>query len=325
MSQPVFASLLADRFMDFVSFRRCGGADYCGRAKVLSYFDRFLCQQGFNNSYPTREILDCYLTSLNRLHPNTRANRLSVVRQFCSYLRQFEPHCYVPEPRARQGPKLSRTPHIFTHDEIKALLVAAHDLSPPGSLRPMTFSTLFGLLYTTGLRVGEAIALNLADVDLPQQRLYVHQSKFRKSRWVPMSPSTCSVLERYIQERTRIFPAAPQDPLFVNLQGRRFFRQIVYTAFRQALSRCGLRGGKGDRGPCIHDLRHSYACNRLLAWYRQERDVNALLPALATYLGHVSITYTQVYLRATAELLEMANQRFHNNFRQNVLQKGERT
>jgi site-specific recombinase XerD len=323
MSQPVLASPLADRFTDFITFRRSSGADYCGRAKVLSYFDRFLSQQGFKGSYPTREILDGYWTSLNRLHPNTRANRLSVVRQFCLYLRQFEPQGYVPEPAVRAGQKLSRTPHIFTNDEIKALLVAAQHLSPPGSLRPMTFYTLLGLLYTTGLRVGEAIALDLADVDLARQRLYIHRSKFHKSRWVPMSASTRAVLKRYIQERTRIFPATPQDPLFVNLQGRRLFLQMVYTAFRQALSRCGLRGGKGDPGPRLHDLRHSYACNRLAAAYRQGGDVNALLPALATYLGHVCITYTQVYLRATAELLEMANERFHNNFLQNVLKKGE--
>ena len=323
MNEPVFASLLADCFMDFVAFRRSGGADYCGRAKVLSYFDRFLCQQGFSCPYPTREIIDQYLTSLTRLNPNTRANRLAVVRQFCMYMRQFEPQCYVPEPTARTGPKLSRTPYIFTDDEIKALLVATHHLSPPDSLRPITFYTLFGLLYTTGLRVGEAIALDLADVDLARQRLYIQKGKFRKSRWIPISASICSVLQRYIQERTRIFPAAPQHPLFVNLQGRRFFRQIVYTAYRQALNRCRLRGGKGEQGPCIHDLRHSYACNRLAAAYRQGEDVNALLPALATYLGHVCITYTQVYLRATAELLEMANQRFHNNFLQNVLKKGE--
>jgi len=325
MSQPAFASVLANRFMDFVTFRRSSGADYSGRVKVLSYFDRFLSQQSFNGSYPSREILDGYWISLNHLHPNTRANRLSVVRQFCSYLLQFEPQCYVPEARARAGPKRSRTPHIFTDDEIKALLVAAHHLSPPRSLRPMTFYSMFGLLYTTGLRVGEAISLNLADVDLARPRLYVYRSKFRKSRWVPMSPSTCSVLQRYIQERTRLFPATPQDPLFVNLQGRRFFHQIVYRAFRQALSRCGLRGAKGDPGPRIHDLRHSYACNRLVVAYHQGEDVNALLPALATYLGHVCITSTQIYLRATAELLEMASQRFHNNFLENVLKKGKVT
>lgn len=115
-------------------------------------------------------------------------------------MRQFEPQFYVPEPTTRTGQKLSRAPYIFTDDEIKALLAAARLLSPPGSLRPMTFYTLFGLLYTTGLRVGEAIALDLADVDLAQQRIYVHKSKFRKSRWVPMSASTSSALQRYIQE-----------------------------------------------------------------------------------------------------------------------------
>ncbi len=324
MSEPVFASVLAERCMDCVTFRRAGGADYRARATVLGYFDRFLCQQGFDGPHPTRESIDRYWTSLSRLHPNTRSNRLSVVRQFCSYLRQFEPQCYVPEPRSRAGPTPSRTPHILTDDEIKALLVAARDLSPPGSLRPMACSTLFGLLYTTGLRVGEALALDLADVDLGRQRLYVQRGKFRKSRWVPISPSTGSVLERYIRERTRLFPAAPHEPLFVNLQGRRFFRQIVDTAFRQALSRGGLRGGKGAPGPCLHTLRHSYACHRLLTWSRQGRDVNALLPALATYLGHVCITYTQVYLRATAELLDMAHQRFHHNFRHNVLKQGDR-
>lgn len=323
MSQPAFASVLANRFIDFVTFRRSSGADYSGRAKALSYFDRFLSQQGFSDSYPSREILDGYWLSLNHLHPNTRANRLSVVRQFCSYMLQFEPQCYVPEPRAREGPKRYRTPHIFTEDEIRALLVAVHHLSPPASLRPMTFYTLFGLLYTAGLRVGEAIALNLADLDLARPLLYIHKSKFRKSRWVPVSPSACSVLQHYIQERTRLFPAAPEDPLFINLQGRRLFLQVVHKAFRQALRRCGLRGGKGNPGPRIHDLRHSYACNRLAAAYRRGEDVNALLPALATYLGHVCITYTQVYLRATAELLEMANQRFHNNLLQNVLKKGE--
>ena len=323
MNEPVFSSLLADRFRDFITFRRSGGSDYRSPAKVLSYFDRFLCHQGFSGSYPSREILDHYLTSLNHLNANTRISRLSTVRQFCMYLRQFEPKCYVPEVKTRKGRKLSRIPHIFTDDEIKALLLAARDLSPPGSLRPMTFYTLFGLLYTTGLRVGEAIAMDLADVDLDRQRLYVHSSKFRKSRWVPVAPSTCSVMQSYIQERVRIFPAGAQDPVFVNLQGRRFFHQIVYTAYRQALNRCGLRGGKGDPGPRIHDLRHSYACNRLAAAYRQVQDVNALLPALATYLGHTCISHTQLYLRATADLLEMANQRFHKNFLHNVLKKGE--
>ncbi len=164
MTQPVFASVWADRFMHFVAFRRSEGADYRARAQVLSYFDRFLCQQGFDGPYPTREIIDQYRSSCNHLHPNTRSSRLSVVRQFCSYLRQFEPQCYLPEPESRAEQKPSRTPHIFSDNEIKALLAAAHDLSPPSSLRPLTFYTLFGLLYTTGLRIGEAMALNMVDL-----------------------------------------------------------------------------------------------------------------------------------------------------------------
>jgi integrase len=130
-------------------------------------------------------------------------------------------------------------------------------------------------------------------------------------------------LGRYIERRSALFPARPQDPVFVHLRGGRFFHQTVHSAFRQALCRCGLRGGKGSAGPRIHDLRHAFACNRLLEWYRQGRNVNSLLPALATYMGHTCISYTQTYLHATPELMQVANERFHHNFRINVLTQGD--
>jgi integrase len=323
MKTSIFASVLADRFTEFVALRRAGGADYRGRAQVLSYFDRFLCQEHFQGCYPNRAILDRYVRSLNRLHPNTRINRLSVVRQFCAHLRQYQPHCHVPEPGLGTRRTPSQTPHLFSEGEIQRLLAAARQLSPSGSLRPQTSYTLFGLLYTTGLRVGEALALNLADIDLAQQRLYVHRGKFGKSRWVPLSGSTCRALERYLHERIGLLPATSADPFFVNLNGRRLCHQTVYSAFRQALRRCGLRGGKGDPGPHPHHLRHSYACQRLLIWYGQGKNVNALLPALATYLGHVCVTSTQVYLRATTPLLEKAQQRFHQHFLHHVLNPGQ--
>ena len=217
-----------------------------------------------------------------------------------------------------------RIPHIYTKDEIKALLKAARDLPPSGSLKPRTYSTLFGLLYTTGLRCGEAFALNLGDVDLRQKLLLVRKGKFGKSRWVPISPSTSVALQCYIEERSCVAAAAAEDPLFLTLSGRRLYHTNVDLAFRQVLTRCGLRGGKGCPGPRMHDLRHTFACTRLLKWYREGKDVQLLLPALATYLGHVKVSSTQVYLRATAELLEEANQRFLKNFRQNILEKGNK-
>jgi integrase len=166
--------------------------------------------------------------------------------------------------------------------------------------------------------------LNLGDVDLRQKLLFVRKGKFGKSRWVPISLSTSVALQRYIQQRSRVAAAAAEDPLFLTRGGRRLYHTNVDLAFRQVLTRCGLRGGKGCPGPRMHDLRHTFACTRLLKWYREGKDVQLLLPALATYLGHVKVSSTQVYLQATAELLEEANQRFLKNFRQNILEKGNK-
>ncbi len=321
MKNHDFVSVVADRFSDYVTFRRLGGVQPKRQIGLLRFFDRFLDQGGFEGRWPTPEVIEGYMATTQHLHPGTRANRFSVVRQFCRYLRQFEPQCFVPEKMLFRRP--SYLPHIFSDSEVKAVLQSALQLPPVDSLRPKTYFTLFGLLYTTGLRCGEAFALNLSDVDLKQNLLFIHEGKFGKSRWVPVSPSTSAALQRYAKHRERIDPALAESPFFVTRSGRRLYQTDVTMAFRQTLMRCGLRGGKGCPGPRLHHLRHSFACNRLLAWYREGKDVQALLPTLATYLGHVKITSTQVYLQATAELREEANQRFLKNFRQNISPKGD--
>ena len=323
MKNPDFLSVLAHPFSDFVEFRRSGGVDSYTQIQMLRPFDRFLDQEGFPGPWPTRDVVERYIDTAKHLHPGTRANRFSVLRQFCRYLRMFEPECFVPEQMLLRERRPSRVPHIYSEPEIKDILTVARELPPSTSLRPKTYYTLFGLLYTTGLRGGEAFALNLSDADLDQNLLFIGKGKFGKSRLVPISPSTSEVLQRYIEQRTLVAPAAPEHPVFITPNGRRLYHTNVDRAFRQVLKKCGLRGGKGCPGPRIHDLRHTFACTRLLAWYREGKDVNALLPALATYLGHVKISSTQVYLRATAELLEEANQRFLDNFRQNISAKGQ--
>ena len=324
MTNLDFLSVLASRFSGFVVFRRLGGVDPRRQTQLLKFFDRFLYQGGFQGPWPTRDVVERYVATTQHLHPGTRGNRLSVVRQFCRYLRQFEPECYVPLRRLVEERRPARIPHIYTENEIRALLKAARDLPSPGSLRPKTYATLFGLLYTTGLRCGEAFALNLGDVDLRRKLLFIREGKFGKSRWVPISPSTSEALQNYIRERAGVAPATAERPLFLTSTGRRVYHSNAEFAFRKVLTQCGLRGGRGCVGPRMHDLRHSYACTRLVKWYREGKDVQTLLPALATYLGHVRISSTQVYLRATAELLEEAKERFLHNFRQNVLGKGEK-
>ena len=322
MSELPFLSALGPRFSDFLAFRRVGGIDSKSDRELLRYFDRFLAQQGFRGPWPTREVITAYLASIGHLNPRTQENRLSLIRQFCRYLGQFEPQCFVPEDLLPRRPPRSRDAYLFSETEIQAILQAARALPPPGSLRPKTCATLFGLLYTTGLRCGEAFALNLSEVNLADRVLFIQKGKFGKSRWVPISASTAGALERYLEERSRAAPPTPQSPLFITRNAGRLYHTTVERAFRQVLERCGLRGGKGCPGPRLHHLRHSFACNRLLAWYREGKDVNALLPVLATYLGHVSIASTQVYLHASAALLEQASARFHENFRHNIAPRG---
>jgi integrase len=322
MKPGEFVSTLADRLSDYLAFRRLGGIESSHHAQLLRGFDRFAHEHGFQGSRPTRLVIEQYLASIQHLQPGTRANRLSVVRQFCRYLQQFDPPCFVPEPAMVRLVRPVRVAHIYSRAEIQAIVQAAWQLPPPGSLRAHTYATLFGLLYATGLRCGEAFALNLDDVDLDAQRLFIARGKFGKSRWVPIASSTAEALRRYRDARLRAVPACPHGPFFVMRSGRRLYHTNVDHNFRQVLQHCGLRASKGCPGPRLHHLRHTYACTRLLEEYREGKDVNALLPALATYLGHVNVSATQVYLHATAALLDQANQRFAVHFHQHIRPMG---
>jgi integrase len=255
MHDPVYTSALADRFSQFVAYKRLGGTDYHSPTRLLGYFDRFLHQEKFQGSWPTRQIIQRYGATSKGLSPGSRENRFSVVRQFCRYLRQFEPDCYVPDEILPRRRRPDRIPYIFKETDISAMLAAALDLPPHDSLRPKTYSTLFGLLYTTGMRCNEAFSLNLDDVDLDGNLLFIRKGKFGKSRWVPLSPSTAVALQDYIRKRTKVAPASAELPLFLTSTGRRVYHTNADLAFRQVLTRCGLRGGKGCLGPRMHDLR----------------------------------------------------------------------
>lgn len=228
----------------------------------------------------------------------------------------------MPERQRGTRSENARPHHLYTVTEIQRLMAAAGQLPPAASLRPQTYRTLLGLLSSTGLRIGEAFALNLEDFHEDQQSLYIAQGKFRKARWVPLSPSTHDALRQYVQRRQRSIPNTPDAPLLVNLRGRRLCHPTVYHTFRQLLRQCGIEHHPHS-GPRIHDFRHAFAVQRLLAWYRDGLDVNARLPWLATYLGHVNIQSTQVYLQATAELLQEVDRRFHDHYRQHIQSSGE--
>lgn len=314
-------SCLAKQIDNFIQLRRLSGTEYRSQTQRLRYFDSFLVKQGWSEQRITREIIDRYQESLEMLAPNTRSNRLSVVRQFCEYLSRTDPHTYVPERMQTIQSFQVFQPYIFTLEQIRNLTAAALSLLPPGSLRPHTYRTLLGLLYSTGVRIGEALALNLEDFHEAEERLYIAQGKFRKARWVPLSSSTCRALLRYLELRLLRDPQSPDSPLFLNERKRRLARVTVCHTFGRLLKQCGIPHDK-RRGPRLHSLRYTFAVHRLLAWYRDGQDINARLPLLATYMGHVNIESTRVYLRPTAELLGEVGNRFRRHYLQHVDPKG---
>ncbi|ALC16221.1 putative phage integrase [Desulfuromonas soudanensis] len=316
-----FHSALAPQIRNFISLRQLSGTDYQSQALLLSYFDRFLVEEKFEASCITPQITDRYLLTLSHLAPRVQSNRFCVVQQLCRYLLRHDPLTYVPEPIRVIASQAAHQPYIYNQREIGALLAAAAELRPPGSLRPLTYRTLLGLLYSTGIRIGEALALNLENFLCAEERLYIVEGKFRKARWVPLSTTTCQALQQYLDRRLRIKPRSPDSPLLLNQRSRRLHHVTVNLTFRQLLRRCAIPHNE-HAGPRIHDLRHTFAVHRLLAWYRDGQDVNARLPWLATYLGHVDIHSTQVYLRATPELTEEVARRFHDYYLQQIQTNG---
>jgi site-specific recombinase XerD len=321
MSLGKLHSFLAVQIQNFINLRRLSGTDYQSQVQLLGYFDRFLFERHLNEPRITREITDAYQKSLLHLVPRTRSNRFCVVRQLCQYLARNDPYGYVPEPLRVIPSQGTHPPYIYSHSEIQALLTAASKLSPATSLRPHTYRTLLGLLYSTGIRIGEALALNREDFQSAEQRLYIAQGKFRKARWVPLSASTSQVLQQYLHKRLLMGPCSPNSPLFLNQRSRRLDHCTVHQTFHYLLRQCGIRYSKLT-GPRIHDLRHTFAVERLLAWYRDGQDLNARLPWLATYMGHVEVHSTQVYLQATPELIAQVHQRFHNYYLNQVKSQG---
>ncbi len=317
MSVWKLCSSLAAPMEAFIALRRVSGTDYCGQAQLLGDFDRFLVEAKLNPSRLTREITDRYQETLARLAPLTQANRLCVLKQFSEYLARTDAFSYVPEPPCRSSMHTVHTPYIFSLSQVRALLKAASLLSPPGSLRPLTYVTLLGLLYSTGIRIGEARALTLENFHAGEGRLYIAAGKFHKARWVALSGSSCRALERYVERRMCRQPCAPDSPLFINERRQPLKHVTVNHLFHHLLQHAGIPRHR-DTGPRVHDLRHTFAVHRLLEWYRDGADVNARLPWLATYMGHVTIQSTQVYLHATPELIEHVERRFHGYYLQHV-------
>lgn len=231
------------------------------------------------------------------------SRRLAMVRGFARYLQAIDPAHEVPPTRLLSGRSARPIPFLYSDDDIATLMAAARALTPAGW--GATVEVIIGLLWATGMRIGEVLRLDVDDLDVDTQALTVHLAKFGRSRLVPITPSTTRALSAY---RAGL-PATPTNPaMFVTPAGRRVRYQRFNLAFVALVDEAGITTTAGKR-PRAHDARHSFAVRTLTGWYRDGLDVHALLPRLSTYLGHVEPASTYWYLTAAPELMALAADR----------------
>jgi len=306
---------LQTRINDYLAERRRLGFELRSWDAFLAGFARFVASRHHQGPLTVELMTDWIRQGKGgRGSPGTWARRLEKLRLFVRYLKQFEPDTEVPD-ESIFGPVPGRVaPHIYRDEEIVELLAAARQLGPHGSVRAATFETLFGLMASTGLRVSEAIHLRDADVDLKRGILTIRQTKFAKSRQVPIHPSTLEALSRYRRQRAQHVPTTADMPFLIGSRGRRLGQPLgerqAHRVFNELRDSLGWVNRGAHAAPRLHDLRHTFAVRRMMRWHAEGADVDQQMLALSTYMGHAEIFYTYWYLTAVPELMALAGDKF---------------
>lgn len=309
--QTSLTSAVAPVIVSYLTLKQALGRQYDAEGRVLAHIDRFLAAR---TADLTPDTFAGWCLTLQHLASGTRRARMRVVRNLCLYRRRREPTCFVPDERLFPPLHQVIRPHLFTDTEVARLLGAADALipSPSSPLRRETFRLAIVVLSTTGLRRGELVRLTLGDYEPVERTLLIRQSKFHKSRVVPLSPDGAREIDRYLAtRRARGLPHAADMPLLWHRSrsGKRYSGGGLGQGIRRLLRAAQIRTAAG-RLPRVHDFRHGFAVNALLRWYHAGADVQAKLPFLAVFMGHVSIISTQYYLQFVEPLAAAASERF---------------
>lgn len=298
---------LSDLISQYISFKQSLGADFTTRARILKHFGRLMGTE-IEVADVRAEEVKAFLDGDKPLTLYWQA-KYSALRGLYNYAIGRGLAASSPLPQTPLKCPAPQKPHIYTREEIHRLLEATDSYRKwVWQLEPQTLRTLLLLLYGAGLRVSEALALDQGDVDLGAFLLTVRETKFYKTRFVPISKELSQALADYRSQRPHSTDSS--QPFFTGKSGARVLYKTVSHAFRSLRKWAGVHRQDGRYQPRIHDLRHSFAVHRLVSWYQSGADVQKLLPHLATYLGHANLASTQFYLTMTPELLEAASERF---------------
>ena len=297
---------------EYLEERRSLGFELQIAGEQLMAFARFADQRGHCGTLTEQLIVDWVRGRARRATPITWARRLEIIRPFARYCARFESATYVPQ-NGTFGPGHRRlTPHIYNDQEIADLLHQAGQIHPLVGLRPATYTTLFGLIACTGLRISEALKLQCQDVDLAHGVLTVRQTKFAKSRLVPLHPTVTSALSRYLAFRQQTVPSASRACFFVTATGAGLVKRTVHCVFGKLRTQLEWIARGSHPAPRIHDLRHTFICRRVQLWHEHGVDIDNAMLALSTYVGHTKVSDTYWYLTAVPELMAVAGRSFED-------------
>ena len=294
---------------DYLSIRRAMGFKLKNAGGLLAQFVAYLDETGADTVTTDRAVSWAMLPQ--GVDPGWWGRRLSAVRGFAAYLHTIDPATEVPPADLLPIGSRRATPYLYSDGDIDALIAATATLRLP--LRALTYRTLIGLLAVTGLRIGEALRLDRGDIDQEHGLLLVRNSKFGKSREIPLHETTVRALDNYLHQRDRLHPAPRGPAVFITTTGNRLLYGDAQGTFHHLVLGVGLTPRSASCRPRLHDLRHAFAVRTLLDAYRCGDDVQLRLTLLSTYLGHVDPAATYWYLSAAPELLAFAAQRLERS------------
>jgi integrase len=309
-------STLSKELDRYLTIRRSLGYDLTTAERILRRFIAFA--EGENARYISTALFLRWQEAFGHANRQTWAGRLRIIRLFAEWLHSIDQKHEVPPQGLIPGRYRRSRPYIYSDEEIRRIVETAAELPSINGIRALTCSTLFGLIAVTGLRVSEAMSLDVADVDLESGVITLRCGKLGKARLLPLSHSTTVKLVAYGKERDRLL-GAPSEPFFVSDRGERLTDCGARYNFAAVCQTIGLRPAekfkRHGHGPRIHDLRHTFAVRTLVNWYRAGKNPAEEMIKLTTYLGHTSPSLTYWYIEAVPELLDLASQRVEREVR----------
>jgi integrase len=315
---PSFSSPVASGLQRFLESKRAAGYRYDTEAQALGILDRFLdAHLAPDDPVISFEVIRDFVARRGQESETTRGHRLSLIREVCRFLALEQPRTAVPGRRFLPIVRRRFLARVLSREEGRRFLRACETVprAPWSPLRQTTLGTALVLLYLTGLRAGETLRLTDTDADLDVGVLRIHDTKFGKSRCVPVASDVAAHLRRCrAAVACHLGPRLPDAPFFPTASGRRYSLTALRAAFHQVLDVAGIPRRSSGQSLRLHDLRHSFVALRLLLWYEQGADLNARLPVLATYLGHVGLSSSQRYLQLTHDLVGEVTRRHAARF-----------